>query len=114
VAPASADASAAVTSWHGSTGVGGPLESAAAGADETGAAGAALDDATLAEADRDAGALGVDDAVADDEAVFGSTTFGGAVAACFVDLQPLTNKTEHIPTLRTAVCRRIFVPSLVA
>jgi hypothetical protein len=46
--------------------------------------------------------------------VFGSTTFGGAVAACFVDLQPLTNKTEHIPTLRTAVCRRIFVPSLVA
>src|SRR5438105_11966519 len=44
VVPANADASAAVTSWHGSSGVGGPLESAAAGADETGAAGGALDD----------------------------------------------------------------------
>jgi hypothetical protein len=61
--------------------------------------------------------LGVADTAADDdaEALLG-TTFGAVVgmAACLVDLQPVTTKTEHSPTLRTAVCRRIFVPSLVA
>jgi hypothetical protein len=77
-----------------------------------GGGGAAFDE----DAGADGGVVGVADTAADAEADVGSTTFGGAVVlACFaVDLQPVTNKTEHNPMLRTAVCRRIFVPSLVA
>jgi hypothetical protein len=88
-----------VTSWHGSSGVAGPLP-LGAGVNEEVGAGGVLDGAALG------GGVGVEGTVADAGAVPLGTRARGAVvevAACLDDLQPVTKRTEQSTVLSTAV-----------